>query len=65
MLTALVFFNQIHPVRLTLTGLRVAFLITWVRITFCRFRYDFLMNLAWKQLLPILLFLLLIVLIFV
>jgi NADH:ubiquinone oxidoreductase subunit H len=28
MLTALVFFNQIHPVRLTLTGLRVAFLIT-------------------------------------
>jgi NADH:ubiquinone oxidoreductase subunit H len=27
-------------------------LITWVRITFCRFRYDILIITSWKVLLP-------------
>jgi len=29
------------------------FLSIWIRITFCRYRYDILINLAWKTLLPI------------
>lgn len=33
--------------------LMVSFLFIWVRITFCRFRYDLLIIAAWKILLPI------------
>jgi len=33
-------------------SLAVSFLFIWVRITFCRFRYDMLMIAAWKSLLP-------------
>jgi len=33
--------------------LAVSFLFIWVRITFCRFRYDLLIITAWKTLLPI------------
>lgn len=38
---------------LLLFTLVVSFLFIWVRITFCRFRYDFLMLIAWKLLLPV------------
>jgi NADH-ubiquinone oxidoreductase chain 1 len=33
-------------------ALRLSFLFVWVRITFCRFRYDKLMDISWKVLLP-------------
>jgi NADH:ubiquinone oxidoreductase subunit H len=33
--------------------LAVSFLFIWVRITFCRFRYDLLIIAAWKVLLPL------------
>ena len=31
----------------------ISFIFIWIRITFCRFRYDMLMILSWKILLPI------------
>nr|QKV49095.1 NADH dehydrogenase subunit 1 [Proales similis] len=34
-------------------SLLVSFLFIWVRITFCRFRYDMLMMTSWKTLLPL------------
>lgn len=34
-----------------------SFLFIWIRITYCRFRYDFLILMAWKLLLPVTLFL--------
>ena len=37
---------------ITFLSLLLSFLFIWVRITFCRFRYDFLMMIAWKTLLP-------------
>jgi len=37
---------------LQICSLLCCFLIIWIRITFCRFRYDLLMRLAWKTLLP-------------
>lgn len=37
-------------------SLFVTFLFIWVRITFCRFRYDKLMIMSWKVLLPISMF---------
>jgi NADH:ubiquinone oxidoreductase subunit H len=38
-------------------GMRVilSYVFIWVRITFCRFRYDLLMIRAWKVLLPVVL----------
>lgn len=33
--------------------LAFSFLFIWIRVTYCRFRYDFLMLIAWKLLLPI------------
>ena len=32
--------------------LSLSFLFIWIRITFCRFRYDILMSFSWKVLLP-------------
>lgn len=45
-----------------LLSLALSFVFIWVRITFCRFRYDFLMLIAWKTLLPVVLAILCIVL---
>jgi NADH:ubiquinone oxidoreductase subunit H len=33
------------------------FIFIWIRITFCRFRYDMLMMTSWKVLLPLVLML--------
>jgi len=39
---------------LTIIGaLVISFVFIWIRITFCRFRYDLLMGIAWKLLLPV------------
>jgi len=38
-----------------IVGLRISYLVVWVRITFCRYRYDMLIALAWKVLLPLVL----------
>jgi len=43
----------ISPFSIFFIGLLISFLTIWIRITFCRFRYDFLIGLAWKTLLPI------------
>jgi NADH:ubiquinone oxidoreductase subunit H len=37
-------------------ALFISFVFIWVRITFCRFRYDMLMMASWKILLPFSLF---------
>lgn len=42
-------FNYFFVVVLSLA---VSFLFIWIRITFCRFRYDKLMSFSWKVLLP-------------
>lgn len=39
-------------VTLTVASLLLSFLCIWVRITFCRFRYDILIITSWKVLLP-------------
>jgi NADH:ubiquinone oxidoreductase subunit H len=44
------------PLFLTILGIGFSFIFIWVRITFCRFRYDLLIILAWKILLPVSLF---------
>jgi NADH-quinone oxidoreductase subunit H len=36
----------------TIIALFVSFFFIWVRITFCRFRYDMLIIMSWKVLLP-------------
>ena len=35
------------------TSLLISYVFIWVRITYCRFRYDLLIMFAWKRLLPI------------
>jgi NADH:ubiquinone oxidoreductase subunit H len=30
----------------------ISYFFIWVRITFCRFRYDLLISFSWKLLLP-------------
>lgn len=47
---------------LTTGALVFSFIFTWIRITFCRFRYDLLIIIAWKYLLPLSLALFLILL---
>lgn len=55
----LIFFRFIfHPIIFnpfvtTLLAVMFSFLFIWVRVTFCRFRYDLLMILAWKVILPL------------
>jgi len=39
--------------RILVGALSISYIFIWVRITFCRFRYDLLMSVAWKTLLPI------------
>lgn len=58
------FLNTMNLVVLLSLSLLVSFVFIWVRITYCRFRYDLLIMFAWKRLLPLsLLFFLLLVLI--
>jgi len=50
-----IFFIWLLPVRMVLITLIAAFfsfLFAWIRITFCRFRYDMLIIISWKILLP-------------
>lgn len=56
LLISFLFFSFVLPyiVLLYVTiALFISFLITWVRITFCRFRYDILIITSWKVLLPL------------
>jgi NADH:ubiquinone oxidoreductase subunit H len=45
-----VFFSSLILLSLSLVW---SFIFIWIRITFCRFRYDLLIIIAWKILLPI------------
>ena len=50
-----IFFIWLLPVRMVLITLIAAFFsffFAWIRITFCRFRYDMLIIMSWKILLP-------------
>jgi NADH-ubiquinone oxidoreductase chain 1 len=50
-----IFFIWLLPVRMVLITLIAAFFsffFAWIRITFCRFRYDMLIIISWKILLP-------------
>ena len=40
------------PVFIIIFTLLLSFLFIWIRVTFCRFRYDLLIDLSWKVLLP-------------
>lgn len=47
------FIGRLNPLFFSLSVLSIRFFFIVVRVTFCRFRYDLLMSLAWKSLLPI------------
>jgi len=54
-LISLIFFSWVLPIVYFLyiiMSLFIRFIFIWVRITFCRFRYDKLINMSWKVLLP-------------
>ena len=54
-LIAVVFFSFItssFPFLTALISVSLTFFVTWVRITYCRFRYDILIIFSWKVLLP-------------
>lgn len=56
MLISYIFFIFFIPFRfflLVCCTLAISFLFIWIRITFCRFRYDMLMIMSWKVLLPL------------
>lgn len=58
-----IFFIWLLPVRVILVSivaLFFSFVFIWIRLTYCRFRYDFLIIISWKILLPIVLCLFLI-----
>lgn len=51
-----IFFIRILPTNffiITVVALFISFIFIWIRITFCRFRYDMLMIMSWKILLPL------------
>ncbi len=50
-----IFFLPVNLMAILLSSLFLSFLFIWIRITFCRFRYDMLMMISWKMLLPIVL----------
>lgn len=58
MLITYIFFISFLPnyyiVILSLT-LFISFLFTWIRVTYCRYRYDMLIMMSWKVLLPLVL----------
>ena len=41
-----------RPLLRVIFTLSLSFFFIWIRITFCRFRYDMLMSVSWKVLLP-------------
>lgn len=43
----------INVVFIILRSLLISYLFIWIRITYCRFRYDLLIIAAWKSLLPV------------
>ena len=50
-----IFLSFLLPIRVesfSLLGLTIRFIFIWIRVTFCRFRYDRLMRVSWKILLP-------------
>lgn len=54
-LISFIFFSWILPqifLIYIILSLLLRFVFIWVRITFCRFRYDKLINMRWKTLLP-------------
>ncbi len=48
----LIWFIPFNFVIITVFTLFFSFLFTWIRITYCRFRYDILIMISWKILLP-------------
>jgi NADH-ubiquinone oxidoreductase chain 1 len=52
------------PMALASRSLFMSFVFIWVRVTYVRYRYDLLISAAWKSLLPVSLFLLMLALIF-
>jgi len=48
----LIWFIPFNFVIITIFTLFFSFLFTWIRITYCRFRYDILIMISWKILLP-------------
>jgi NADH-ubiquinone oxidoreductase chain 1 len=52
-----VFFMSVIPVvsviLVVALALFISFIFIWIRVTYCRFRYDLLMSTAWKLLLPV------------
>lgn len=56
MLISYIFFMFFMPFSfflLVCVTLAISFLFIWIRITFCRFRYDMLIIMSWKVLLPL------------
>ena len=56
MLITFLFFGWLVPISVisvVVISLIISFVFIWIRITFCRFRYDILMIAAWKILLPV------------
>lgn len=56
MLITFLFFSWLVPTTVILVvafSLYISFVFIWIRITFCRFRYDILIMTAWKVLLPV------------
>ena len=55
MLISHIFFYFLLPssiFSIVIITLALRFLFIWIRVTFCRFRYDMLMSFSWKVLLP-------------
>ena len=55
-LITFLFFSWVIPISIlfvTIVTLALSFVFIWIRITFCRFRYDILMITSWKILLPL------------
>ena len=52
MMISYIFFIAKGIRALVVGALVLLFVVTWVRITFCRFRYDKLIAISWKTLLP-------------
>ena len=68
MLMTFLFFSSLVSLNIFLLALftmLMTFLVTWVRITFCRFRYDILMITSWKVFLPFSLMIFIIFLLFI
>jgi len=55
-LISIIFIGNLRIFYNTFFILILLFFFTWIRITFCRLRYDKLIYLAWKELLPSILF---------